>query len=436
MSNTVKIYGVYGFLGDQLQAPINELCFGEERGAYIVADFLSEDTYQILKKLKTDHFFPSFLDTMLSVPVLRSLYAKNMKFICNAGALNPRACAEMLAEKLKDNGIPLKVAYIDGDNLGDAMETFEYFPNSKTGLHLDQSHLPQVISATVYLGSEKIAEALKNGADIVIAGRVTDAGMALGAMLAKLPWKYGQDWDKLATGIIGGHMLSCGGQSVRPVGPGVLGVPEMARISYPYVEIDADANLFVGSRTPITVESVSSQMFYGIAGERYIDPDVIVSLTEIELTPVNPHRIRISGVKGLPKPEKLRAIVLMSTGVHTLTAMFQVPKRYMDAYGSEQIQEIIRLRMCAGGVLLEPQDFQVQQLGTNATDGFLQVHAKFSNPLYAKMAKGQLPSLIVTGFNGAYGNVPHLEEEVMIWDSLISRDKVEERLTLSYLGGE
>ena len=429
----VRVYAVYGFLGDQLQAPINEIVYSGAEDCFLVADFLSEDTYQILKKLGSDHFYARFLENMLSVQVLRAMYARRIRLVCNAGALNPKDCAEALKAKLDLVGIPLKVAYIDGDNLADAMETFGYFPNSKDQQPLSADSLDKVISSTVYIGSEHIANAFRQGADIVVAGRVTDCGMTLGALMSQLPWQYHRDWDKMAAGAIAGHLLSCGGQSARPVSPGYLSPREIAQLSYPGVDVSADGTVHLVCANKISPESALSQIFYGISSTRYIDPDVIIDLSGMEVAQVDDYTVAVSGIKGLPEPEKLRAMVLLKGDKHTMTGIFQIPRVHEETYGDEGIRELIRLRIAAGGVHLPQENLQTERLGVSNTDVFYQVHAIFKTRLYAALAKAQVPSLIVSGMNGSYGNVPHLEDEVLIWDSLVDRSLVESRLALTML---
>ena len=66
-----------------------------------------------------------------------------------------------------------------------------------------QPHLERVTSANAYLGAQPVAEALRQGADIVLCGRITDTALALGPLLAEFGWAA-DDWDRLAAGTIAG----------------------------------------------------------------------------------------------------------------------------------------------------------------------------------------------------------------------------------------
>src|SRR5256885_13638412 len=70
----------------------------------------------------------------------------------------------------------------------------------------------KIVFANAYLGAAPIAEALAQGADIVITGRVADAALSLGPIMHELNWRW-DDWEKLAQGLTVGHLLECSGQA-------------------------------------------------------------------------------------------------------------------------------------------------------------------------------------------------------------------------------
>ena len=57
-----------------------------------------------------------------------------------------------------------------------------------------------------------VPDALAQGADIVITGRVADAALSLGPLMHELNWRW-DDWDRLAQGLTVGHLLECSGQA-------------------------------------------------------------------------------------------------------------------------------------------------------------------------------------------------------------------------------
>jgi len=73
----------------------------------------------------------------------------------------------------------------------DTGESFESMPASP-------------LLAAAYLGARPIADALAQGADIVITGRVADASLFLAPLAHEHGWAW-DDWDRLSAGILVGH---------------------------------------------------------------------------------------------------------------------------------------------------------------------------------------------------------------------------------------
>ena len=104
----------------------------------------------------------------------------------------------------------------------------------------------KIVAANLYLGAEPIAQALDQGADIVVTGRVADSALALGPLIHAFGWKY-DDWDRLAAGTLAGHLLECGSQITGGyfADPPFKNVPGMADLGYPIAEIDADGGMVI-----------------------------------------------------------------------------------------------------------------------------------------------------------------------------------------------
>ena len=61
---------------------------------------------------------------------------------------------------------------------------------------LDLLDAPDAISANAYLGSEGIVQALDDGADVVVTGRVADAALFAGPLVHAHRWAL-DDWEHL-----------------------------------------------------------------------------------------------------------------------------------------------------------------------------------------------------------------------------------------------
>ncbi len=154
-----------------------------------------------------------------------------------------RKVAEIAAElKLK-----IRIAAVDGDNLMDRLDELLHKGISLTNLDTreDFSRIrDRVQSAHAYLGSHSIARALEEGAEVVVAGRVIDAGMAVAPPLFEFGWESG-DWNRLASALVAGHILECGAQASGGNLTDWDEVPSFLEMGYPIVEMCSDGSFHV-----------------------------------------------------------------------------------------------------------------------------------------------------------------------------------------------
>ncbi len=183
-----------------------------ERGQldYLFFEAMSETTMSLAQiKLAQDRSLPGwdpYLDRRLR-PVLRACHEQGVRIISNQGWLDPAGAAQHVTEIAHEEGIAgLKVAAVVTDELLPSLD--------RPGLRFQDTgalvadHRDEIISAEAYLGAWEIVEALRDGADIVLTSRVTDASLVLGPLIHELGWGR-EDWDQLARGVIIGHLLEC-----------------------------------------------------------------------------------------------------------------------------------------------------------------------------------------------------------------------------------
>jgi hypothetical protein len=125
------------------------------------------------------------------------------------------------------------------------------------------------------------------------------------------------DWDDLAmmaAGTLAGHLLECGSQITGGyfADPGFKNVPDMANIGFPIGSVAADGtlDLFKPPETGgcITRATVIEQLLYEMHDPAaYMTPDVTLDITGVKITEVGPDRVRVTGAKGRPRPEMLKA---------------------------------------------------------------------------------------------------------------------------------
>lgn len=138
-----------------------------------------------------------------------------MKVISNAGGVNPVACKNAILEAAKAKGIDgIKVAVVDGDNILSDIDSLisdgHTLNNMESGEPITTVK-DQLLSANVYFGCRPVVEALEQGANVIITGRVTDTGLTLAPMIHGFGCSY-DDYDKMAVGTIAGHIIECGAQ--------------------------------------------------------------------------------------------------------------------------------------------------------------------------------------------------------------------------------
>src|ERR1700722_4422191 len=114
----VKIGGAAGASIDSAIA-VPQLLGGSGLG-YLIFDYLGEGAMGLFAKLQqmdpSSGYMTDFIDVHVA-PYMSELKAKGVKFIANAGALNPRGLAAAPAERPRGEGVSLKIGVGDGDDL-------------------------------------------------------------------------------------------------------------------------------------------------------------------------------------------------------------------------------------------------------------------------------------------------------------------------------
>lgn len=133
------------------------------------------------ERVRDAQFAPQFCNNFaLALP---DLARNRIKLAVNAGGSDTEVLAEVCERMVRDGGYDLKVAWVEGDEVFDAFQKLraegEAFRSTIDGKTLEEWGY-EPIAAQCYMGSMGIAEALRNGADIVICGRVADAAPCMG----------------------------------------------------------------------------------------------------------------------------------------------------------------------------------------------------------------------------------------------------------------
>jgi hypothetical protein len=308
MTERLRIANCSGFYGDRLSAA-REMVEGGPIDV-LTGDYLAELTMAILYKSRAKKPETGYATTFVTQmeQVLGACLAKGIKVVANAGGLNPAGCAAAVQAVADKQGLKPKIAYITGDDVLGRLDLWQRAGHALA--HLDQGRSLKdlrapVITANAYLGGWGIAVALAQGADVVITGRVTDAALVLGPAAWKFGWKR-DDWDRLAAGVVCGHILECGAQCCGGNYSFFQEVPTYTKIGFPVAEMEASGEFVVtkhpGTGGLVSVGTITAQLLYEIGGPRYLNPDVTARFDSIHLAEDGPDRVRVRSVKGEPPP--------------------------------------------------------------------------------------------------------------------------------------
>jgi hypothetical protein len=315
---TYRIGSAQGFYGDDVLKALPMI-----RGGHVDVvcfEALSELTLAILQKdkLANPKRGYTFDVKLIAQKILPEAFARKIPLITNGGGLNPQAAAEMVRETAAAQGLTgLKVAAVSGDDvlarLSDLQAAGEALRHLETGEVLADSANQNFVTANVYLGAAPIVEALQAGADIVITGRVADPCLYLAPLIAHYGWAW-DDWDRLAAGIVVGHLLECTGQVVGGNSLGMIAHTDavgLAALGYPIAHVEADGS-FILSKTPdtpgqVTLETVKEQLLYEVHDpSRYITPDVVADFTTLRLQAAGADAVLVAGVTGRSRTDTLK----------------------------------------------------------------------------------------------------------------------------------
>lgn len=255
--------------------------------------------------------------------VLPLAQKNGIKVITNMGAANVEAAVAATAEIARELGLKgLKIAGVLGDDILPMLDRYQDLPIMETGQRLGDFDRP-LVSANVYLGSDGIVEALKQGADVVITGRCNDAALFLAPLIHEFGWSTD---ELLGTGTLVGHLLECsayitGGNYCIP---GVKEAPELWNLGYPIAEVFENGDIFL-SKLPDTGGALNrhtciEQLLYEIHDPaRYIVPDCVADFSGVDFVEVGKDCVQVIGATGYPRTDTLKVSIGYTDGVIGIT---------------------------------------------------------------------------------------------------------------------
>lgn len=316
---TIRIGNGCGFWGDSIDAPIRLAQRG--RLDYLTLEYLAELTMSILalqKQRDSDKGYAGdFLDVLQCLtPILQQ--QPKLKIITNAGGMNPLACAHKAKDILQKANLERRIAVVTGDDLLPRLESLfpaHPFTNLDTKEKLQEVR-SRVVSANAYLGARPISDALAQGADIVITGRVADASLTVGPAMHEFGWAW-NDWDRLSAASVAGHLIECGAQVCGGLWCNWPDVKDWSDIGYPIVEMVDDGTFLISSDAGpgVNRETLGEQLLYEVGDPaRYMTPDVVADFTSIALQAFDTRTMRVTGARGTAATDNYKVSIAYRDG--------------------------------------------------------------------------------------------------------------------------
>lgn len=429
-----------GYAGDRLEPALVLMEKGEID--YIGFECLAERTIAIAQqeKLKNPDKGYNALLEMRMEKVLPLAYKNKVKVITNMGAANPDGAARVVAKMAEDMGLKgMKIASVSGDDVLGMLGKYQDTTVWETGKPLKDLE-GEVVSANAYLGIEGIVEALANGADVIITGRVADPALFLAPLVHEFGWKT-DSWDLLGKGTLIGHLLECGGQVTGGyyADPGKKDVPNLSELGFPIIEVDEAGEFIVtkveGTGGLVTRDTCAEQMIYEIHDpEKYLTPDVVADFSKVSFENAAKDVVKVTGASGSKKTETLKVSIGYRdcfTGEGEIS--YGGPGCYERAVLAGQIVEErlklrqipvdeLRIEIIGVNALYRNQD---RVLGQAPDEVRLRVAARTKKLSDAKKIGEEVETLYTNGPAGGGGATKSSAEIVSVASILISRDDVD-----------
>jgi Acyclic terpene utilisation family protein AtuA len=408
---------------------------------YLCFETMAEATVSAAQvRARRDPSFPgydTYLDDRMNA-VLSACVRQGTRIISNQGWINPDAAAQRIRYWLKALGLPeVKVASVNGSLITEQVIgwTDRILENGEPTASLKD----RLVSAEVYLGAEPIVQALREGAQIVVTGRVADPSLFLAPMM----FEFGWDHATLGQGTGIGHLMECGAQVTGGYfsDPGFKDVPEPWNFGFPIAEVSEDGSAVIckleGTGGVVSVQTVKEQMLYEVHDPaHYITPDVVVDFTSAHLELLAPNRVRVSKIGGKPRTATLKASMGCLEGFIGEDMFFYAgPGALRRARLAKQILEE-RFRI----VGLQADELRIDFLGMNAIHGeatpqdapepyeiAVRVAARTKTREQAIKVGREVDGMAVSGIAYTGKRVPHADrtrEVIGVWSALVPREHI------------
>ena len=373
---TLRIGNGSAYWGDMLDPAVELASKGELD--YLGLDHLSELTMAILQRMKDKDPSRGYVPDLIpwTKALLPHTHRNKVRMVTNAGGTNPEAGARKVLELAREMGMSgIKIGTVTGDDVHSKLDQMVAdgvnLVNLDTGEEGIQRIRDRIVAANVYIGSEPIIEALEGGAEIVVAGRVSDSALTIGPIMHEFGWDFDKpDWNKIGAAVTVGHIIECacfctGGGSGQ-----WRETTDPWKIGFPIAEFGEDTSTVItkvrGSGGVVNQWTVKEQITYEVDDpSNYTMPDGIADFTTLGIEEIGTDQVRVTGMSGKPRPDTLKLTIGYQDGwIAEGILLFSWPDALAKARRSE---EIVRKRLQMLGIY--PEDIHFEYIGVNALHG-------------------------------------------------------------------
>ena len=221
-------------------------------------------------------------------------------------------------------------------------------------------------------------------------------------------------------------------------------IPDMANIGYPIIEAESDGTFVVtkhesaGGR--VHSDTVKEQLLYELGDpKRYLTPDCTADFTSIRLEDAGLNRVRVSGIRGGPRPPTLKLSISYLNGWKAIGSLVYSWPQALDK--ARAADRIVRARLKTLG--LGYDEIYTEFFGVNACHGSaappnpdppevqLRIGVRGQDRKAVDRFTRELIPLVLNGPPGATGfgeGRPPVREIVAYWSALIPREEIQTRV--------
>jgi hypothetical protein len=262
-------------------------------------------------------------------------------------------------------------------------------------------------------------------------------------MIHEFGWAA-DDWNRLAAGIVAGHIIECGTQCTGGNFTDWHKVKSYSNLGFPLVEVLADGTFTVtkhpGTGGLVSVHTVSEQLLYEMGAPQYLAPDCIARFDSIRLTQDGPDRVKVTGIVGEPPPEKLKVSIsfahgyrafgrLIVSGPDALAKAEKVAQIFWESAGGPELYEDATTQYLAWNGThpsltdSEPSEIIVQMAVRDGDEK--KINSRFGVQVVPRVL-GSVPGITYFADLGR----PRASDIVGYWPALIDRTSVPMRVVV------